>query len=472
MKVCPKCGAEYQDQDSYCAKCGAKLDATNVCQKCGRPVTNDEVFCRHCGHQIEKEYKCEQCGAVLNENAKFCPECGAKNENPVVSIKKRTAPVKKANNASTSNVANKIMFWSLGGTILFLFLLMFIGCFGDILRVNVRGLASQGAGSSLLEGEYSRSIKYFFGDGLKQIEKDSYNLQDAGYKVFAIMMLIFEMLAWIGAYIAIAIAAIFVAINVASGAKKEYKLSTKPFFISSAFVINYLALIALENITYMSVYDRSGSYARTYNVDLTFGWGTTMMLVSVILGVASIVAVKVLTAIFSKEDIVKRSVFSGIALVLTIALLTSLGQVAGIDYKSNGSGFTGTSSVYSCYTNNLYQYCTDAIEEIPGYAFQCLYGSLIVLVGYIFTFVLVKLLLDKKQSKPAVIVLSAVSFFCLLLGHILTAVGANESMKDSNYYNFTYSAPGVILPLFVIGAMVAFIIFSSLKPKAQPAQQA
>ena len=473
MKVCPNCGAEYQDQDAYCSKCGTKLDATNVCQKCGYPVSTDEVFCRHCGHQIEKEYRCESCGAVVEETAKFCPNCGAKNENPVIAIKKADKTVKKSDPTQVAGLVNKILFWAVGGTLLFLFVLMFIGCFGDILSINIRGMASETAGSSLMNGEYTRSIKYFFGEGAKQIRADSENLKNGGYEFFATMMLVFETLAWIGAIIAIIISAIFLTINFVKGPKKDFKLRTKPFFVASGFVAHYLFLIALQNIVYMEVTDRPATYARTWNVDLTFGWGTSMMLVAIVLGFVTIIAFKILKAIFEKKDIVKTSVLGGLVLILIITLMTNLGQVVGLDYSATSSmtsDVSGTTSVFNCYTNSLYSYSANAIKEVPGYAVQCLFGSLFILVGYALFLELTKALLNKK--KGMVVGTSIASFLCLIIGHVMAAVGASESVADSNYYGYTYSAAGVLLPLFAIAALVGYLVLDSIKSKPQQVQQA
>lgn len=468
MKVCPNCGAEYQDQDAYCSKCGTKLDATNVCQKCGHPVSIEETFCRHCGHKIEKELRCEKCGAVIEENAKFCPQCGEKTENPVVSIKRKEGAVKNSEPTKVASLANKILFWSIGGTLLFFLVLMFIGCFGDLLAVNVRGAASPTAGSSLMNGEYTRSIKYFFGDAIKQIKQESADLDNGGYQFFATMMFVFELLAWIGAIIAIVVSTVFMTINLVNGAKKEFKLRTKPFLVAGGFVANYLFLLGVQNATYMEVVEKTSSYVRTWNVDLTFGWGTKTMLLCLVLGVIAIVAFKILLSIFNKKNIVKNSVIGGLVFILIIALMTSIGQVVGLDYKGTGNTVTGSCSVYSCYTNDLYQNCMGG-KELAGYAVQCLIGTFMVLGGYVLFYALIQTLLSSKRSKTAVTAFAITSSLCLLIGHIVSFIGANESMKASDYYNYTYAPAGVVLPLFAIAAMVGFFIVISLKQNAKQA---
>ena len=109
MKKCLKCGAEYQDDDMFCSKCGGDLAVVDACQQCGKSVSVEETYCKHCGYKIEKEYKCEKCGALIDEDSKFCKECGAKVENPVVSIKQNSGaqeqpePVVKKQSANKSN---------------------------------------------------------------------------------------------------------------------------------------------------------------------------------------------------------------------------------------------------------------------------------------------------------------------------------------------------------------------------------
>jgi len=49
-KPCPKCGKPVQQRFSFCAHCGARLQA--VCPNCKEPVKNDWRVCPHCGEKL------------------------------------------------------------------------------------------------------------------------------------------------------------------------------------------------------------------------------------------------------------------------------------------------------------------------------------------------------------------------------------------------------------------------------------
>jgi membrane protease subunit (stomatin/prohibitin family) len=75
--LCPKCGAQNQTTNKFCAQCGAKLQMSTVpCPKCGQPVAEGAKFCPNCGATMTPGKKCPNCGADVKADAKFCPECG------------------------------------------------------------------------------------------------------------------------------------------------------------------------------------------------------------------------------------------------------------------------------------------------------------------------------------------------------------------------------------------------------------
>jgi class 3 adenylate cyclase len=47
---CPKCQFENARDDSFCRKCGCKLES--LCPNCGKPVPPDSNFCPKCGHKV------------------------------------------------------------------------------------------------------------------------------------------------------------------------------------------------------------------------------------------------------------------------------------------------------------------------------------------------------------------------------------------------------------------------------------
>ena len=49
---CPKCQTDNGPDDSFCRKCGTKLEM--ACAKCGRTIPPDSSFCPKCGHDLRK----------------------------------------------------------------------------------------------------------------------------------------------------------------------------------------------------------------------------------------------------------------------------------------------------------------------------------------------------------------------------------------------------------------------------------
>ena len=60
-KICPKCGADMNENAKFCSKCGAKYEvkdeASNKCQKCGRLLDVQMLFCPNCGFPVGDKRK-------------------------------------------------------------------------------------------------------------------------------------------------------------------------------------------------------------------------------------------------------------------------------------------------------------------------------------------------------------------------------------------------------------------------------
>ncbi len=76
-KVCPECGFEGDEKDSYCPKCGIELIMENKCPECGYETEEEDKFCRNCGAELlDSELVCPECGVEVEQDDKFCPNCG------------------------------------------------------------------------------------------------------------------------------------------------------------------------------------------------------------------------------------------------------------------------------------------------------------------------------------------------------------------------------------------------------------
>ncbi len=63
MMKCKRCGAELLDTDTFCVKCGQKVDELPRCPKCGEILREGTRFCHKCGASV-----------VENSDAKQEPE--------------------------------------------------------------------------------------------------------------------------------------------------------------------------------------------------------------------------------------------------------------------------------------------------------------------------------------------------------------------------------------------------------------
>jgi predicted RNA-binding Zn-ribbon protein involved in translation (DUF1610 family) len=49
--ACPSCGAAIQSDDTFCRKCGARLEVPS-CPSCGASLLSDDAYCRKCGKTV------------------------------------------------------------------------------------------------------------------------------------------------------------------------------------------------------------------------------------------------------------------------------------------------------------------------------------------------------------------------------------------------------------------------------------
>lgn len=486
MKKCLKCGIEYQDDDIFCPVCGERLAATNVCQRCGKPVSVEETYCRHCGYKIEKEIKCEQCGAILDAESKFCRECGAKVENPVMVVKERkagarTAAAPKAAGSGVANpIVNKIFYFVFGGMLVFLLSLMLVGCFGDIAVANAIGRASVTAGASKSQG-----ISYFFGDAIKIIDEAS-KLPDPSYMIYLIIQFVFEVILWIAAIALFIFGIVYGAIQLTKAKKNEFRLNTKPFVYALLGGLPYLFIFALRTRMFARYTEITSSYSSSYAttttsyaVETIFGWGTQMILVCTILGVLTLAAYNILTAIFERKDIVKYSVRGGVVVALTIALLASIGFVIAYNYKDTYMTTNGDFSPVLLFESALSSYSSASEAKLPDYAVLSLLSYIFMIFGYVFVQAVINNIINEKKTMAPIIVNVAFALLLIILGVSFGITGckqSNESTASSSSssakYSFGPTAGVIVIILFLSIALAGYIVSVCVNRKQPEAEEA
>ena len=51
---------------------------SNFCEMCGNRVGYDDSFCTKCGHKLNSDFRCSKCGATVSVKDSFCSNCGNK----------------------------------------------------------------------------------------------------------------------------------------------------------------------------------------------------------------------------------------------------------------------------------------------------------------------------------------------------------------------------------------------------------
>lgn len=468
MKKCLKCNTICGDEDSFCPACGEKLVSINVCQRCGKPVNPNDVYCRFCGYKIEKEYRCPKCNAVVPEGSKFCPSCGEKIDNPVVSISNcqqsnSHGPVSDEKN----NFAKKVLYFTLSGILLTLLVLMLIGCFGDILKSQI---SPRSIGS-----ESKTPIEYFFGRAISDINKASEGVKYSEYRVFSYCMLALDYICWIAAILSAVTGLVIGGIALYKGYKqKNYNLKSKCYIASFLLGLPYLFVFAVKNSARLDASVYSGSGYTRYLIEQCYGWGTTMILVSIIIGICLLSLYKVALAIIDKNNILRESVFAVLKIASFIVFIFSVNQIVSINYYEAGESITGYTSVYGMFQSSLLSYSSDSIKTVPDYSVMSIIGTLFVLCGALVGISMFILWLDDKVI--ASYILGVIAVVMMIIGYALAYTAVKDYIAANGAYSsiaqvsaFKYSAMGIAMPIVLTLSMVGCGVVNAIKPNTQAA---
>ena len=449
MKVCPSCGKECQDNDAFCAKCGTKL---------------------------ETEIKCSNCGKVLVADDNFCPACGTKVENTTVDVK--VEEPKKADpetSVKLQEIARKILFFAFGGALLFLLVLMFVGCFGDIYHTEiVSNTSSYGSSSGS-----SYRISYFFGDAIKRINAEFENNNDSSFMMFSILALVFEYVAWLSAIAAVVTGIVLGIIALVKGKKRNYELNTKMYLLSLLGTIPYLFIFAIKNykdINSTAMYERYISstgtiseFTEVYHATTTYGWGTMMILICTVFGVLFLAGYGILKTIFVEKrcpkHIVKVSVVGGLALVLFISLVASTGPSVLYFRNTENASFSYFINCYTLFYEPLRSIAYEGGDEIPGYSFAALAATIIIFVGAMFALATIYKMLSDKKNKNFVLAYGIASAATTLIGYIVGLVAYLQAARNTSDYTFLPSPGAFVIITFLVLSMVGYCVTDKLVAK-------
>lgn len=466
MKKCETCNIEFSDENNYCTKCGHPLVSFNVCQRCGHPVSEEDTFCAKCGYKIEKEYHCPKCDVAIEETTKFCPDCGAKISKPVVKIAapkkqfkqpvagkaKAVAADGEASEPAQNPLFNKIMYFVLGGISLVLLLLMFVGCFGDLVVVK-------SSGYSAVTG---LNISYFFGDGITNISNVFSKAQNPAAYIPVVLMFSLEYIVWALALIFITIGLIVSIIKFIKGAiHKEFNFSPKVLVRTALLSLPYPLIFAMEYGFKETAY--GGGYSDT--MSYTLGWGTGMILACAISIVVIVALYKVLIPIVSKNKwgIIKHAILSSLIIGLFICFVIGVGQGVSIGYSQSGYGVKGYITPYMAHMNVInyrIQVPASYSSSLPASWATSFVPTFLMMIAIFFSlFMFAKLINGKGKvgfyifaGFTLVFIIAALSSGVSTL-KAMAADSPNVVGVSAEYLKF--STVGIFTIIFMVFAMVA-----------------
>ena len=469
MKRCLKCGIDYSDNDCFCPVCGEKLFSANVCQHCGEPIDVNDTFCRKCGAKIEKEYRCEKCGALINENTKFCPECGNKIEKPVVTTKASNV---KPELKQFSFSLEKALFLIVNSALLILLILAFVGCFGDILVSSAR--TSYTSDTSFSENQIS--IEYFFGKAVKDIQSIAESIKYHEYTDYLTFLLVLQYFFWISAIAMIVVGFTVAAINFYKGfTKGDYRIKRKPFALALTTVIPYLALFALTQslnlkVTQSSSYS-SSSYGGTSTmfIESKYGWGTTMIVITTIIGICILAISKIVEAYFEKKSVIREIICSLLKIAFFVVFIFSFGNVIGLSYSEDGLSVSGFMNVHIFFEQALRQYSAAEVATLSHGAINCMIGTYLLFFGISFGSVLFTSLFN-TENRFVMYMFSFLMLSMMIVGYIVSYNGAIDYIKElgdsaasyATLDTIKYSTMGIVAPIITILAVVGIDVTKNI----------
>ena len=385
MKICPKCRAEYDDDSNFCKKCGTPLTSNSFCPKCGAKVGENDAFCSKCGHQLN--------GITSNENI----------NNTVPAQQKKPIDVDKV---------KKYFYFSLLTLALIACIILFIGCFGDIMKTTSY-LYDSGASRAATRTENVTSISYYFGDRVDEINRYSDTMKYNEYPTFLMVLFVIQVVLWLISIFGATTVFVMCLIKVFHVLQNKPNGGKHYLFIAPLTVLPYLFFISLSNFSFSEVKRNGITYS---NSSVDFGWGTTMMLVAVLI----LLALFFIDETFAKtlyryrknqsldfKALAFDSFFSIFKFVTCLIFMFASKHTVDARYHealSSTDSYTvkGNGTILSDYLGYLYSFSNDTIQKMPDFAPQLLTGYFLLVLGFI-TFSVMICISDNKTMVYAVL---------------------------------------------------------------------
>ncbi|MCD8205399.1 MAG: zinc ribbon domain-containing protein [Clostridia bacterium] len=337
---CKFCGAENDEEATYCKDCGKRVDGKVVCPKCG-VLTENATFCNFCGSPLDGRHKCQRCGTLFE--GQYCTECGmpayVKKSAASRRVKKPEA-ITETEDGDTAAMEKDLSSWkkvlSITGLIIALaaIVTIFVLTFFTGAEYKVTGYGLNFTGSDLGTEKYN--LFHFFGKAYTNIKNAEINgnTAAAAYTISAL-----------GTIISAAMIIVMTVMAAISVTKLIKKLLGRPvkhteryvfltYFLYVAFVLMFNNLLAV-NETYAGI-------------EASIGFNSASM-TGLILGGCLAGVYFITRLVVSGKDLVEGGRLGRVipAAVCSVLLIVSLGLLS-----SATCGFKGVGS----YSDETYRY--------------------------------------------------------------------------------------------------------------------
>ena len=436
MKKCLKCNKDFDDDSLFCPECGEMLVSNDTCPNCHKEVKLGDKFCRHCGRKIERIRVCSECGKEVDDETVFCPKCGSKiPDDGFIRNSKSISRQSKSSSAEQKPLSSYITY---AFTAIFgiLAILLIVGMFGNIIKANTLGLSSE------------QSIKYFFGEGAKNLEsiKESYKYKE--YYTFTVIEFVLDNIFYFGGLVGLITSIVFTVINLVKACSLKEEIKHAPLYGMVISVLPYLFIIAYQNfanMNYMSI-----------TLSATFGWGTTMLVVAVLCLLFFILVHGCLSSSKNSKDVI-ASIIRELT-PIAIASIVIFGMSLVLSYSNSSEGVTESYQINAAYypRSVLMSFSSEAIDSFPSSAVTAIVGYFLLLLSSLL--MISSLYLVGRKSNVASLAFFGLSYVIFIVASILCYSGAKELAK-----NMTMGPSAIatyILGVVVIAGLIGNLVLS------------
>ena len=424
MKTCPKCYEQYEDDVSFCKKCGTALVDSLKCPNCGASIEPQDSFCGKCGQklkEIEPEIKEE--------------------------VKKEKEPHKISFDKALSYIFPTFLVITL-----ILASLSFIGLFGTVIYQGTTGGASQSFGLDY----YSKMV-----DELVQSSDAGYYHYNFSIAIILLLQFIALAAAEGGAVFAIVFSIVgLVKFNKDKTVYKRYK--DKLFLL---FPLLSFAHPLLFIIIYSSKMDAYLGGAFISSTVSKLGWGSAMVLVTSIISLLILLMYQLIKRVADRTEkhdgrldlkhLFAHLGYYSLVLVYIILLFVSAGRTIDVSYMQSGYLIKGYGTTMGDYLPTLLALEKASITEAPQGFGLLLLSFIFLLIAYLFSYLVILNLY--KKSNAGLIVFAAITLILMILGFSFGYSGEKAFVIDT-----VDTAAGQMV--HYSGSAIALYIFTILLP--------